>query len=221
MKATLFQLPHSQRGHEQAFRAGERADRRRLFLRRSVSRAPCAGGRDASHSSRTNGGIADRQMAAVVHESLKSSLRASRAASENHHETPRKRLCGCAFSGQLHAAWRDRKLGCLSIFLFVVLCASVLLQRRPRGGRFQPRSAAPRASRNRRRRFRETVHRSRPKGGPEKIARHRTLRGVISSSFPGMSASPWWTICGSRSSRRGRTTKSARSSSRSIRPAVK
>jgi protease-4 len=75
----------------------------------------------------------------------------------------------------------NRKLGCLSIFLFVALCASVFVNfilaatafRRVSGGSFAQESPA---------RFRETIVQR--GAGPDKIALI-TLRGLISSSVPG------------------------------------
>jgi protease-4 len=76
----------------------------------------------------------------------------------------------------------NRKLGCLSIFLFVALCASVLFNMilgATTIGRWSGRSH----DQETRPRFRETIVDHGKKGG-DKIA-VITLRGVISSSVPG------------------------------------
>ncbi|MEP6808933.1 MAG: signal peptide peptidase SppA [Chthoniobacterales bacterium] len=77
----------------------------------------------------------------------------------------------------------NRKLGCLSIFLFVVLCASVVfnfallaatLGRLGKAGQMQEERA----------RFRETLIEHGQKGSRDKIA-IITMRGLISGSLPG------------------------------------
>ncbi len=77
----------------------------------------------------------------------------------------------------------NRKLGCLSIFLFVVLCASVLFNivlaaasfSRLSGTSYQQEPTP---------RFRETIVDRGRKGSAEKVA-VIALRGIISSSLPG------------------------------------
>jgi protease-4 len=84
------------------------------------------------------------------------------------------------FSASFEAVMANRNLGCLSIFLFVALCASVFVNfllaatafRRMSGSSLVQESIP---------RFRETVVQ---RGGSDKIALI-TLRGLISSSVPG------------------------------------
>ena len=95
---------------------------------------------------------------------------------------PGNRLCASRFSGQLPPVMANRKLGCLSIFLFVALCASLFfnvvlaIATLSRLGGSQ--SMEPRL------RFRETVIDRAHRGSNDKIA-IITLRGLISSSLPG------------------------------------
>lgn len=93
------------------------------------------------------------------------------------------RLCAGLFSATFPADMANRKLGCLSIFLFVALCVSVFmnlvlaftaLRRFSQGGIQED----PRLH------FRETVVQRGGKGSNDKIA-VITLRGLISSSRPG------------------------------------
>jgi len=77
----------------------------------------------------------------------------------------------------------DRKLGCLSIFLFVALCVSLFLNValatvavRRLGGGGGPEEATPR--------FRETIVQRGGRGSQDKIA-VILMRGMISSSLPG------------------------------------
>jgi protease IV len=78
----------------------------------------------------------------------------------------------------------DRKLGCLSIFLFVALCASLFINlvlmaalfRRGMGNVVRDQEPTPR--------FREIVVERGSSGVSEKVALI-TMRGLISSSFPG------------------------------------
>ena len=77
----------------------------------------------------------------------------------------------------------NRKLGCLSIFLFVVLCASVLFNIVLAVAAFS-RLSGTSHEQERIPLFRETILDRGRKGAPEKIA-VITLRGVISSSLPG------------------------------------
>ncbi|MFN2509380.1 MAG: hypothetical protein ABR589_11485, partial [Chthoniobacterales bacterium] len=77
----------------------------------------------------------------------------------------------------------NRKLGCLSIFLFVALCTSVVFNMILALGAFSRLSGRshqqePRA------RFRETVLDRGSRGSDDKVA-VISLRGVISSSLPG------------------------------------
>jgi protease-4 len=76
----------------------------------------------------------------------------------------------------------NRKLGCLSIFLFVALCASVLINFALAATAFSRLSGTSR-DQEARPRFRETVL-ERNRGGDDKIA-VIALRGLISSSMPG------------------------------------
>src|SRR3954453_6906204 len=92
-------------------------------------------------------------------------------------------LCLSRFSRQLHAVMANRKLGCLSIFLFVLLCVSLLFNF------FVSIAAFSRFSGTSKEqepipRFRETVVDRGRKGSNDKIA-VIALRGVISSSMPG------------------------------------
>jgi len=77
----------------------------------------------------------------------------------------------------------NRRLGCLSIFLFVVLCASLLFNFVLAGAAFSRFSATPRVQEPTPI-FRETIIDRGRRGGSDKIA-VIALRGVISSSFPG------------------------------------
>ena len=77
----------------------------------------------------------------------------------------------------------NRKLGCLSIFLFVVLCASVFFNIVLAVAAFS-RLSGTSHEQERIPLFRETILDRGRKGAPEKIA-VITLRGVISSSLPG------------------------------------
>jgi protease-4 len=76
-----------------------------------------------------------------------------------------------------------RRLGCLSIFLFVVLCASLLFNFVLAGAAFSRFSSTPRVQEPTPV-FRETIVDRGHRGGSDKIA-VIALRGVISSSFPG------------------------------------
>lgn len=77
----------------------------------------------------------------------------------------------------------DRKLGCLSIFLFVALCGSVFVNfllaatafRRVSGGSWEQEPPL---------RFRETIVQRGSRTSPDKVALI-TMRGLISSSVPG------------------------------------
>ena len=77
----------------------------------------------------------------------------------------------------------NRKLGCLSIFLFVVLCASVLFNIVLAVAAFS-RLSGTSHEQERIPLFRETIIDRGRRGAPEKIA-VIALRGVISSSLPG------------------------------------
>ncbi|MEO6567868.1 MAG: signal peptide peptidase SppA, partial [Opitutaceae bacterium] len=94
-------------------------------------------------------------------------------------------MCRRLFSDQLPATMAgEKKLGCLSIFLFVALCASVLLNfvlvavafSRLAGGKAMDQDSIPR--------FHETVVDRSSQGSKDRIV-VIPLRGVISSSLPG------------------------------------
>jgi protease IV len=93
-----------------------------------------------------------------------------------------KRLCVRRFSASLAAVMADRKLGCLSIFLFVALCASVFINLVLALAAFQRigvmREEEPIS------RFREVLIQRGGRGISDKIA-VIMLRGLISSSIPG------------------------------------
>jgi protease-4 len=94
-----------------------------------------------------------------------------------------KRLCGRGFSASLAAVMADRRLGCLSIFLFVALCASVFINLVLALAAFQRiggviREEEPIS------RFREILVQRGGRGISDKIA-VIMLRGLISSSIPG------------------------------------
>ena len=76
-----------------------------------------------------------------------------------------------------------RRLGCLSIFLFVVLCASLLFNFVLAGAAFSRFSSTPRVQEPTPI-FRETIVDRGRRGASDKIA-VIAIRGVISSSFPG------------------------------------
>jgi protease-4 len=87
------------------------------------------------------------------------------------------------FSGQLQAVMANRKLGCLSIFLFVVLCLSILFNFILAVTTFS-RLAGTSRDQEPLPRFRETIIDRGHKGNSDKIA-VIALRGVISSALPG------------------------------------
>jgi protease-4 len=94
-----------------------------------------------------------------------------------------KRLCARRFSASFQAIMADRKVGCLSIFLFVALCASVFINcllalaaLRGFGGVVREEERLPR--------FREIVVERGARGVSDRIA-VVMLRGLISSSIPG------------------------------------
>ena len=78
----------------------------------------------------------------------------------------------------------DRKLGCLSIFLFVALCASVFVNCILIAALFQRGMSNVVRDQEPTPRYREIVVERGSSGGSEKIALI-TLRGLISSSLPG------------------------------------
>jgi protease-4 len=87
------------------------------------------------------------------------------------------------FSGQLQAVMANKKLGCLSIFLFVALCASLLINF-ILGTTSLARFGGTAPDQEPRPRFREIVLDRGRKGTDEKVA-VIPLRGLISSSLPG------------------------------------
>src|SRR5437763_13560973 len=127
-------------------------------------------------------------MSDVVHGFPKSTLRASGQGAARMEDGGWRMegrasgilLCACPFSASFPVMAANKKLGCLSIFLFVALCASVMVNfilvvvaiSRLSGGSRQE-EATPR--------FRETIV---WRGNNDKIA-GITLRGLISSSLPG------------------------------------
>src|SRR5437667_4580633 len=95
----------------------------------------------------------------------------------------RKALVPVAICLQFHAVMASRKLGCLTIFLFLALCASVIVNifltiavvGRISGGRIREEPGQ---------RFREIVVQRGARGSSDRIALI-VLRGLISSSIPG------------------------------------
>jgi protease IV len=92
-------------------------------------------------------------------------------------------LCGEALSGSFQAIMAERKLGCLTIFLFVALCASLFVNLvliaamfRRVGGVVHAQELPPR--------FREIIVERGSSGAFEKVALV-TMRGLISSNLPG------------------------------------
>ncbi|PYK88328.1 MAG: signal peptide peptidase SppA [Verrucomicrobia bacterium] len=94
-----------------------------------------------------------------------------------------KRLCVRGFSATLAAVMADRKLGCLSIFLFVALCASVFINLVLVLAAFQRFGGVMREEEPISR-FREIIIQRGSRGISDKIA-VIMLRGLISSSIPG------------------------------------
>jgi len=84
---------------------------------------------------------------------------------------------------QLHPIMANRKLGCLSIFLFVALCASVLINFVLAAAAFRRLSATSQEEYPQPK-FREMIVQKGAKGSSDKIA-VIMLRGLISSSLPG------------------------------------
>jgi protease-4 len=92
-------------------------------------------------------------------------------------------LCGTLFSATFPPVMANQKLGCLSIFLFVALCASLMMNlvlavtafRRLSGGTHTEEPTPY---------FRETIVQRGSKGNNDKIV-VITLRGLISSSLSG------------------------------------
>jgi protease-4 len=84
---------------------------------------------------------------------------------------------------QLHPIMANRKLGCLSIFLFVALCASVLINFALAAAAFRRLSATAQEEYPQPK-FREMIVQKGAKGSTDKIA-VIMLRGLISSSLPG------------------------------------
>ncbi|MGI8482606.1 MAG: hypothetical protein ACR2MF_11205, partial [Chthoniobacterales bacterium] len=98
-------------------------------------------------------------------------------------KTPLKALEPVAVLHQLPLVMANRKLGCLSIFLFVALCASILVNFvlaaaafRRFSGAYTEEEPIPR--------LRETIVERGAKGGSDKVALIM-MRGLISSSIPG------------------------------------
>jgi protease-4 len=94
-----------------------------------------------------------------------------------------KALVRCSILRQFQPAMADRKLGCLSIFLFVALCASVFVNfvlmvaaLRGFGGMAHPEERPPR--------FREIIVQPGARASNDRVA-VIMLRGLISSSIPG------------------------------------
>lgn len=87
------------------------------------------------------------------------------------------------FSGQLAAVMANRKLGCLSIFLFVALCASLFVNMALTFTAFN-RLGSNNFTQQPTPRFRETVIDRGQNGSDDKVA-IIMLRGLISSSVPG------------------------------------
>src|SRR5207302_11138041 len=94
-----------------------------------------------------------------------------------------KRLFAPHFSSTFHAVMASRKLGCLTLFLFLALCASVIVNifltiavvGRVTGGRIREEPWQ---------RFREIVVQRGARGSSDRVALI-ILRGLISSSIPG------------------------------------
>src|SRR5438067_3377644 len=97
-------------------------------------------------------------------------------------DASRKALVPSAVLRQFRAVMADRRLGCLSIFLFVALCASLFVNFVLVVAAFQRiggvREAEPMP------RFREILLQRGTRGTTDKIA-VITMRGLISSSLPG------------------------------------
>jgi protease IV len=94
-----------------------------------------------------------------------------------------KALVSPRFSDQLPVVMQNRKLGCLSIFLFVALCGSLFFNIALFAAVFS-RLAGTSREQEPMPQFRETVVERGHKSSKDKIALI-TMRGVISSSLPG------------------------------------
>ena len=182
----LLQFPDAQRREEKTFRAREGADGGPFFFRRQIGQTCDAllawASAGPALGERAGGGSAPWEMAAAVHNFHKA-VPGPASVGGGMPALPGNRLCASRFSGQLSPVMANRKLGCLSIFLFVALCASLFfnvilaftaLSRL--GGAAQMQEA--------RLRFRETVIDRAHRASNDKIA-IITLRGLISSSLPG------------------------------------
>jgi protease-4 len=92
-------------------------------------------------------------------------------------------LCGVSFSGTFAAMAGNRKLGCLSIALFLALCASVVVNFILAAAAFKSFSGTSRDEVPLQR-FKETIVDRGTRGNSDKIA-VIPLRGIISSTVPG------------------------------------
>jgi len=113
----------------------------------------------------------------------------------------------------------NRKLGCLSIFLFVALCASVLVNFILATTAFRKFEGSGRDVEYRPR-FREMIVERGARGNGNKIA-VISLRGLISTSVGGNVGESMVDDCVGSWNRHGTMKTCARSCSRSIRPAAK
>jgi protease IV len=98
---------------------------------------------------------------------------------------PEKRLCRSAFSASFPTyAMADRKIGCLSIFLFIALCGSVFLNLFLAVAAFRGFGSTGARVEEPLPRFREIVVERGTRLVPDRVV-VITLRGLISSSIPG------------------------------------
>jgi protease IV len=186
----VLQLPDTESREQETFRARERSDGGRLAHSVFLDLPGTATAR--FRSSRPARFLAQREVTDVVHGFPKSTLRAS--GGKGVREDGEWRIEDRGWKGSVGKSLvrltvlrkfppvmaANRKLGCLSIFLFVALCASLfanfvfaVMAISRLSGSSRQEEAPPR--------FREVIVQ---RGNNDKIA-VITMRGLISSSLPG------------------------------------
>src|SRR2546423_1474456 len=205
----MFELPDAKGGEQEALRAAERPHSRQFSLQGPSAvglprtAALCLGLAGAARR------FTDREMSSVVHSGQKSSFQASTqrwgmewwssgvmgkngrlffliTPTLHYSISPMPGIASCARVCSPPACPvmpADRKLGCLSVFLAVALCASVVVnfvlaiaafRSFGTGARFEEPSPT----------FREVIVQRGTRGSSDKVA-VIMMRGLISSSLPG------------------------------------